>query len=119
MSTDAKPTAREILGHGVAALRTELGLTQAELAGLVGVTAQFIAAVEQGRKAPSFDNLDKLANALGCEVHSLFALRVAEPRRDFRAALVRALSSVPATHEVHVLELARAVARIAGPRSDS
>ena len=55
-------------------VRTELGLTQAELATRVGVSRKTINTVENGVFVPSTTLALKLAAALGCKVEDLFQL---------------------------------------------
>jgi putative transcriptional regulator len=55
-------------------VRTELGLTQAELAARVGVSRKTINTVENGVFVPSTTLALKLAAALGCKVEDLFQL---------------------------------------------
>ena len=52
--------------------RTELGLTQAELADKVGVTRKTVNTVENGVFTPSATLAIKLAKALGLSVEELF-----------------------------------------------
>jgi putative transcriptional regulator len=52
--------------------RTELGLTQAELAEKVGVTRKTVNTVENGVFTPSATLAIKLARALGLRVEELF-----------------------------------------------
>lgn len=55
-------------------VRTELGLTQAELAARVGVSRKTVNTVENGVFVPSTTLALKLAAALGCKVEDLFQL---------------------------------------------
>lgn len=52
----------------VAARRTELGLSQQDLAGLCGTTQSAIARLERGGRPPRIDTLLKIADALDCEL---------------------------------------------------
>ena len=54
--------------------RTERGLTQAELAELVGVTRKTVNTVENGVFTPSALLAIKLARALGATVEQLFSI---------------------------------------------
>jgi putative transcriptional regulator len=54
--------------------RTELGLTQAELAEKVGVTRKTVNTVENGVFVPSTILALKLARALGMPVEELFSI---------------------------------------------
>ena len=56
------------------AVRTEAGLTQADLAERVGVTRKTINTVENGVFVPSTTLALKLAKALGVTVEALFRL---------------------------------------------
>ena len=62
----------ERLGNGLKERRSELGLTQAELAELVGVTRKTVNTVENGVFTPSTLLALKLASALGLPVEQLF-----------------------------------------------
>jgi len=50
-----------IVGAKIRALREELGLTQEELAGSVGLSSEFISLLELGKRDPSLDSLSSLA----------------------------------------------------------
>jgi putative transcriptional regulator len=62
----------ERLANGLKLRRTELGLTQAELAERVGVTRNTINTVENGVFTPSAMLAIKLAEALSVPVEKLF-----------------------------------------------
>jgi transcriptional regulator with XRE-family HTH domain len=53
----------------VAAQRRARGLSQAELAALCGTTQSAIARLEGGGRPPRIDTLQRLANALDCDLH--------------------------------------------------
>lgn len=55
----------EEIGKRITEQRKKLGLTQAELAELSGLTAQFISYAESGRRAMRSENLMKIAAVLG------------------------------------------------------
>lgn len=58
--------------HPVRARRLELGLTQAALAGTVGVSRQTVITIEQGDYAPSVHLAIRIAKTLGSTVEALF-----------------------------------------------
>ena len=62
------------LGNHMKALRTEAGLTQAELATAVGVTRKTINTVENGVFIPSALLALKIAQVLGKRVEEVFFL---------------------------------------------
>ncbi len=55
-------------GYQVARLRMLRGLTQAQLAEMVGTRQPSIARLENGTSAPSFSFLTKIAEALGAKI---------------------------------------------------
>ncbi len=55
-------------GYQVARLRIRLGLTQAQLAEMVGTKQPSIARLESGASSPSLSFLEKVAEALGAEM---------------------------------------------------
>jgi putative transcriptional regulator len=62
----------ERLANRIKDKRTDLGLTQAELAERVGVTRKTVNTVENGVFTPSATLAIKLATALGVSVEQLF-----------------------------------------------
>lgn len=59
-------------GKRVRQIRRQRDMTQEQLAEAVGVSAEFISNVERGINAPSFDTLEKLAEALNVAPVELF-----------------------------------------------
>ena len=55
-------------GHQIARLRIQRGLTQAQLAEMVGTRQPSIARIESGEKLPSMSFLTRIANALKARV---------------------------------------------------
>ena len=56
------------IAHDVAERRQELGLSQRELAELVGTTQSAIARLERGGRPPRIDTLLRIADALECDL---------------------------------------------------
>jgi len=63
---------REKFGQRVRRLRGERDLTQEQLAERAGISVDFLSLIERGKNAPSFENLDELADALEVTVAELF-----------------------------------------------
>ncbi|MBL7065257.1 MAG: helix-turn-helix transcriptional regulator [Anaerolineae bacterium] len=59
-------------GCRLAWLRKQRSLTQEGLAEAANVSVDFISLMERGRRAPSFDTLERLADTLGVTVTDLF-----------------------------------------------
>lgn len=53
-------------------MRRELGVTQAELASRLRISAPYVSALETGRTNPTIGHLWAVANALGVELHLSF-----------------------------------------------
>lgn len=70
-------------GKRLQALRVKAGVTQEELADQTGLTVESISNMERGVYGPKFDNLEKIAKALGVPVKDLFEFEPA-PRQTRR-----------------------------------
>ena len=63
---------KEQFGKRIRILRRERQLTQEQLAEAAGISVDFLSLIERGRNAPSFQKIQRLANALGVPVKVLF-----------------------------------------------
>jgi len=64
---------REILACNMKIYRDKLGITQPELAERANISTNFIGMIEQKRKFPSPEMLDRIAAAMGIESFELFS----------------------------------------------
>jgi len=55
---------RKLFGHNIRRLRSERGLTQADLALKAGLNRSYLGNVERGQRNISLDNIAKVAHAL-------------------------------------------------------
>lgn len=63
----------KLLGHRIAALRQERGLTQERLAWEVDLSSKgYLSRIESGQRLPSLLVLQRIADRLGVEVRDLF-----------------------------------------------
>ena len=69
-----------MLGQRIGTLRRQQGLSQAELAGRLGISASAMGMYEQGRREPSADTLVALARELGVTTDFLLTGKVADAR---------------------------------------
>lgn len=67
------PSAQRALGLAVKARRTELGITQEQLANDTGLHQRWISNVETGKRNPSYASLRRLAGGLGLKASQLIA----------------------------------------------
>jgi transcriptional regulator with XRE-family HTH domain len=65
---------REILAQNMKIYRQKLGITQPELAERANISTNFIGMIEQKRKFPAPEMLDRIAAALEIETPELFAV---------------------------------------------
>ncbi|MBQ3815583.1 MAG: helix-turn-helix domain-containing protein, partial [Clostridia bacterium] len=72
-------TDRTIIGQKIAELRKEKGLTQAELADLLGVTHQAVSQWERSETFPDILTLPKIAEIFGENLNSLLGIESGEP----------------------------------------
>ena len=63
---------RKQLGRNLRLLRLSKDWTQEELAERLGVSVNFLSFMERGLKAPSFDNLERMAKIFRISVAKLF-----------------------------------------------
>jgi transcriptional regulator with XRE-family HTH domain len=74
---------REILAENMKIYRQRLGVTQPELAERANISTNFIGMIEQKRKFPAPEMLDRIAQALEIETFELFATS-ASPQAELR-----------------------------------
>jgi transcriptional regulator with XRE-family HTH domain len=67
---------REILAKNIKVSRQKLGITQPELAERAGISTNFIGMIEQKRKFPAPEVLERIAAALEIETSELFITSV-------------------------------------------
>lgn len=62
-------------------LRFARGYTQEKMAEKLDVSLNFLNLIERGQRAPSFDNLERLAKVLRVEIFELFVFPQATPKQ--------------------------------------
>ncbi len=60
------------LGQKIKGLRNKRGLSQVELAVIVGISSSYVGSIEQGLRHPSLKVLEKIARALKTDLKELF-----------------------------------------------
>ena len=86
-------------------LRRQASVTQQELASLGGTSQSTIAAYESGRKSPNLRTLERLARALGLELHCVFTPPMT--REDRRSLAYHSAITDKLAHDPDVVERAR------------
>ncbi len=72
-------TLRLQFGRNLRMLRLSHDWTQEELAERLGISVNFLSYMERGLKAPSFENLERMAEVLDLPVAVLFAVKLSKP----------------------------------------
>lgn len=71
-------------GNKIMALRTQLNLSQAELAELVGVTNKAVSKWETGKSKPTTNTIRKLASLFKIDINELLLMRDEEKNSRFQ-----------------------------------
>jgi transcriptional regulator with XRE-family HTH domain len=104
---------RPAQGARLVALRKAAGLSQAELARLVGEPQANIAFWERTEKPPRSDVLPKLADALGVRIEELLDVQALPVRRSLPAGQIRRVfdevQKLPRRQQQKVLEVVSAI----------
>ena len=74
----------KVVGHELREARSALGLTQAEVAGRLGVSASYVSAVEAGKRNLTLAQLANIANAMRLGIDVSFVRPDGSPVRDDR-----------------------------------
>jgi len=94
------------------AAREAKGLSQADLAERTGLQPSAVSHFETGRRAPSFDNLRILADALGVTTDFLLGRqRVEAPAGPTASQMFRDFSKLTAADQERIAEYAKMLAR--------
>lgn len=96
------------LGGRIAELRKEQGLTQTQLAELLGISQQQVASFEAGRRRVTVAMLPTLAHSLGASVEELLGVKPENGKRGPTPKLQQQLSRIarlPRTKQRFVMEM--------------
>jgi transcriptional regulator with XRE-family HTH domain len=74
----------KVVGRELREARSALGLTQAEVAGRLGVSASYVSAVEAGKRNLTLAQLANIANAMRLGIDVSFVRPDGSPVRDDR-----------------------------------
>ena len=98
------------IGRNIRMQRCRKGLKQAELAEMIGVTAQHICHIETSKSTPSLPVLVAIANALDTDANNLLGLNLKNLRTDtLTSDLARVLAPATEGQFALCIELCRAV----------
>lgn len=66
----------KLVGSRIKQKRTELGLTQADIATKCSISTRYYGSIENGRNSPSLEKLELISEALGVSLHFLLNDRI-------------------------------------------
>ncbi len=74
-------------------IRKSRGLTQAQLADIIGLDAKTISRIESGGRFPKKENLEKIVSALNCNIKDLFNFDYIKSKEELRAYINKKLDT--------------------------
>lgn len=86
---------KKMLGSRIREIRKQRSMKQEELAKMVSLEPASICNIENGYNYPSFQNLEKIINALGVSFGEVFEFDHHQPERDLVGAIMRMLFDHP------------------------
>lgn len=100
------------LGNRIAALRKEMGLTQVQLAEILGISQQHMASFEAGRRKVSASSIPLLAQLFGVSTDDLLGLQDKPAKRGPTPKLQRQIEQIsllPRNKQKFVMEMLETV----------
>ena len=82
---------KKLLGQRIRELRKSKGITQEELAEMLGIGTPNISYIENGKFAPSMENFEKLVNIFDVEPYELYKFPIKESKEEILDKLFKAL----------------------------
>jgi transcriptional regulator with XRE-family HTH domain len=87
---------RKVLASNMKLCRKNLGLSQAKLAEMADITDNYIALIETGKRFPSINMLERIANALQKDSLDLFSIKPLEisAKKALKAAIISDIEKI-------------------------
>lgn len=82
---------KKLLGQRIKEIRKSKGMTQEQLAELVGIGTSNISYIETGKFAPTIENFEKIVKALEVEPQELYTFAHLKPTEEIKEELFTAL----------------------------
>jgi transcriptional regulator with XRE-family HTH domain len=80
------------LGSNIKKSRINLGISQAKLAEMINMATNYLGIIENGKKFPSAEMIERIASALGKDTTDLFVL--ASIQQDWKEAILSKIGMV-------------------------
>lgn len=103
----------EEIGKNIRLQRCRMGLKQAELADLIGVTSQHLCHIETSTSTPSLSVLVEIANVLKTDVNTLLGSNLTSRREETLTSELAEILAEASTGQLALcIELCRAVIKV-------
>lgn len=102
----------ESIGKNIRRLRKERGYRQEDLAEMVGLSVNYMGAIERGEKLPSLETFIAIVNCLGASADFILADVLAEGYRVKESVFVEKLSGLSAQQRKEVYAVVDALIQI-------
>ena len=93
------------LWEKISLLRKRKGVSQGKLSELTGYTQAYISLFESGKRIPSYDNLVKIAGALGCSIEEISNHNAKDHLSEIVKGHVESLSELEIEKVIDYIEL--------------
>lgn len=87
-------TVNDLLGLRIRELRRRAGLTQEQLAELLGIDQKHMSRIELGKSYPSLDRLERIANAVNIPLPGLFKFGHWNSESDIRKQVAEMVAQI-------------------------
>ena len=105
-----KPT-KSLLGARIKELRKIQGLSQEQLAEMIGVDPKHLSRIEVGRGYPSLEALDNIAKSLGADLKDFFAFEHLDTTESVKHAISVLIENAKDDELRKILKLITAILR--------
>ena len=85
----------KLFGKKIKEIRKKQSFTQEKLAEILNVDAKTISRLEKGYYFTTYENLEKLANALNVQIKDFFDFEYIQNREDLKDFLITKISDLP------------------------
>ncbi|PKN17922.1 MAG: transcriptional regulator [Deltaproteobacteria bacterium HGW-Deltaproteobacteria-6] len=86
---------RSLLGRRIREIRISKSLTQEKLGSKADISYKFVGEIERGLQNPSFETLEKIAEALDVELYELFRFEhESTNRKDIEARMTKIVKGI-------------------------
>ena len=100
---------RELVGKRIKEYRIKAGLTQEALAERVGISPNYLSAVERGVKLIRLDKLVSIINEINCTADDILVDVIKKSYERKTSALLDTLSTFPENEQKRILEVINAL----------